>query len=73
MKHTILVKPGSKKNEVIESLEGELIVRTTARAHDGEANKAVVQILAKYFKVGKTKIKIVSGEKSKRKIIEVEE
>ena len=72
MKYTILVKAGSKKNEVVEVSEDELAVRTTARAHDGEANRAVVQILSKYFKVGKTRVNIVSGEKSKRKIIEIE-
>ena len=72
MKYTILVKAGSKKNEVMEVSEGELVVRTTARAHDGEANRAVVQILSKYFKVGKTRVKIISGEKCKRKIVEVE-
>ena len=71
MRFDVLVKTGSKKNEVIEGPEGELIVRTTVRAHDGEANKAIIQILAKHFKVGKTRVKIVSGEKSKRKIIEI--
>ena len=72
MRYTVSVKPGGSKNEVVENSPNELIIKTTARAHDGEANKAVVEILAKYFHVGKTKIKIVSGEKSKKKIIEVE-
>lgn len=71
MKYRVLVKPGSKKNEVVESTAGELTVRTTARAHDGEANKAVVAMLAKYFRVGKTRVKIVAGEKGKNKLIEV--
>lgn len=42
-----------------------------ARAHDGEANKAVVESLAKYFHISKSQVEIVSGLKSKKKIIEI--
>ncbi|MBQ3306133.1 DUF167 domain-containing protein [Candidatus Saccharibacteria bacterium] len=71
MKYTVQVKPGSK-NEGVELLEGgSLVVRTHARAHDGEANTAVIKLLAKHFKTAKSNLKIVAGEKSRRKVVDV--
>ena len=70
MKYSVLVKAGSAKDLVEETSDG-LVVRTRAKAHDNEANKAVIKLLSKYFDVGKTKIKIVRGETSKHKIIEI--
>ena len=50
-----------------------LVVRTHARAHDGEANKAVVKLLAKHFGVAKSCVRIISGATSKHKTIEITE
>lgn len=38
---------------------------------EGRANEAVIRILAKYFGVSKSQIKIVSGLKSRQKVIEI--
>lgn len=70
MKYSITVKAGSKV-EKVEKKDGGLVVFTHARAHDGEANKKVIEILADYFDVSKSQIEIVSGQKSKKKIINV--
>ena len=70
MKYSIKVKAGSKQ-EKIEKIGDELIVFTHARAHDGEANKKIVELLAKEFRVSKSQIEIISGQKSKKKIIEI--
>lgn len=73
MKYTVLVKPGSKVEGVFDDpSDGELIVRTHARAHDGEANAAVVKILAKHFGVSKSQVEIASGATSKHKIVVIE-
>lgn len=83
MKYAVLVKPGSKVEGVFDAegeplgasarveTGGELIVRTHARAHDGEANKAVVKLLAKHFGVAKSCVRIISGAGSKHKVIEI--
>lgn len=73
MIYYVTVKPRSFKEEVIGAGEGELIVRTRKKAHDGEANKATIELLAKYFGVSKTKIQIVKGATSKHKVIEISE
>lgn len=66
----IKVIPNAKKNEVIE--EGDrLKVRVTAPAIDGKANKAVAEILAEFFKVKKRDIRIIRGEKTREKVIEI--
>ena len=42
-----------------------------ARAVDGKANKAIIEYLASLLKVSKSKISIITGEKSSIKTIQV--
>ena len=70
MKYIVKVKPGASQEKIIHEAEGVLIIHMHARPHDGEANRALLEILAKYFGVPKTSIKIVSGLKSRTKIVE---
>ena len=70
MKYEVKVTPGAKKEEI--TVEGDKItIRTPKRAHDGEANEAIVKILAKHFHTGKSNVKIIRGQTSKIKIIEI--
>jgi len=68
----VRVVPNAKRNEISEKA-GKLKVRVTAPAVDGKANKASVKVLAEYFKVKKRNIRIIRGEKSREKVIEVTE
>ena len=68
--YLITVKTGSSQEKIIETAPNELTVYLRAKPHDGEANNALVKILAKYFKIPKTTIKIVRGAKSHKKTIE---
>ena len=70
MKYAITVKPGSSQEKIIETAPGELTVYLRAKPHDGEANDALIKLLAKHFKVAKTSIKITYGQKSRTKTIE---
>lgn len=70
MIYHILVKPGSSKDEIMDN-NSKLIVRTRKKAHDGEANKAVIELLAKHFDKPKTCIVIKSGANSHHKTIEI--
>lgn len=69
----IWVKPGSKKGNLVQpGDEGEpWTVFVTAKAVDGEANEAVISLLADFFKVQKRRVLIKSGHRSRRKLIEV--
>ena len=67
----IKVITNAKRNEVVEG-EGTLKVYVNAHPVDGKANKVVTEVLAEYFKVRKNSVKILRGEKSKEKVIEID-
>ncbi|MBR3253658.1 DUF167 domain-containing protein [Candidatus Saccharibacteria bacterium] len=69
--YKITVKPGSSQEKITETAPGELIVYLRAKPHDGEANEALIKVLAKHFKVAKTTIRIIRGAKSRQKVIEI--
>lgn len=69
-KYLITVKPGSSQEKITESSPEELVVYLRAKAHDGEANEALVKLLSKHFKIPKTTIKIIRGQKSRTKLVE---
>jgi uncharacterized protein YggU (UPF0235/DUF167 family) len=48
-----------------------LVVQTRARPIEGEANDAIVKMVATAFGTSKSKVHIVRGEKSKRKTVHV--
>jgi len=63
-------KPNSKKEEITK--EGDIYkVKVKTLAIDGKANKSVIEALADFFKVKKSKVKILNGEKSRKKLLEI--
>ncbi|HIE18162.1 TPA: DUF167 domain-containing protein, partial [Candidatus Bathyarchaeota archaeon] len=48
-----------------------IIVGLTSKPEKGKANLELIKKLAKYFKVSSSQIRIVSGLKSRRKIVEI--
>ena len=76
MKISIKVIPNAKQNEITEGGFDEsgariLKVRVNQPPEDGKANKAAIELLAKYLKVKKSAVSIISGETSRNKIIEI--
>ena len=71
MRISVRVKPGTKGATRLEKQEdGSFTAFLHARAHDGEANKALIELISDEFKVSKTSIQIVSGTKSRDKVLE---
>ncbi len=70
MQLNIKVIPNAKENS-IKKENNILKVRVTAPAVDNKANKAIIPLLADYLKTKKSKIRIIKGEKSRNKLIEV--
>jgi uncharacterized protein (TIGR00251 family) len=67
----IKVVPRSSKNK-IELVEGDALkIRLTAPPVEGRANAALVKFLAEALGISRAQIEIVSGEKSKQKIVRV--
>ena len=75
MQIDIKVIPGAKKNAIKQERdiwEGDAWkVYVSAPAVDGKANKALIGLLADYFKVRKSQIEIIKGLKSRHKTINI--
>jgi hypothetical protein len=72
MKIQVKVKPNSRSEEV--SHEGDdFVVKVREPPREGKANQAVIRLLAQHFGVPKSQVRILSGSKSKNKVIEVVE
>jgi len=71
MRYTVKVLPRAKVNKIVEESKGHLKVHLTAPAVEGRANEALVLALAEHFGVKKRQIRIIRGEKSREKVVEV--
>ncbi len=70
----VRVVPRAAKDEVSLSDSKEALkIRLTKAPVDGEANKALIKLLAKLFKIKKSSITITSGKKSRDKRVKIEE
>lgn len=67
----VWVQPGATKDEIIGFRDGFLRLRVKARPEKGEANKACQKILGAALKIAPEKVKIIKGEKSRRKFIKI--
>lgn len=72
MIYSVTVKPHSKKGPLVLSTgTNELTVYLREKPIDGEANQALIKLLADYFQVTKTSIHIKTGAHGRQKIIEI--
>ena len=65
------VIPRARQNKITTDVDGTLRVHITAAPVDGAANVAVVRALSEYFHVPKSQIKIIRGETSRDKAVEI--
>ena len=67
----IKVLPRSSVNGIM-GFEGNVLrVKVTAAPVDGSANQNLIQLLSKSLKVGKDSIRIMSGQKSRLKVVRI--
>ncbi len=73
MKVSVRIKPNSRhREEVVPNDDGSLTIYTKAPAIEGRANAAAIKLLAKYFKVAPSKVKLTRGATSKYKTFEID-
>ncbi len=72
MRIKVKVKPGSKREEVKELSPHYLEVRVSAPPEKGKANERVIELLAKHYGVRKSAVRIIRGETSREKLIEID-
>ena len=67
----VRVVPGASKSSIVEVKDDKLKIRIAAVPEDGKANEELRSFLAKALEIPKRDIVIVSGEKSRIKIVQL--
>ena len=68
----VLVVPRASRTAVGPTVGDRLRVAVTAPPVDGEANAAVIEVLAQAFGVRRAAVTIVRGERGRRKTVRIE-
>lgn len=71
MKFSVRVKPGAKNAAVERKSPTDLTVSVRERAREGKANRAVLRAIAEYLDISVSRVRIVTGETGRIKIVEV--
>ncbi len=71
MKIFVKAKPGAKENKIKKIDESHFEVSVNQPPKENKANFAVIELLADYFEVPFSGIRIISGATSKNKILEI--
>ena len=68
----VQVVPRASRSEVAGEHNGALRIRIAAAPVDGAANKEVIQLLAKSFRVSRSAVRILSGHNGRTKQVSIE-
>jgi uncharacterized protein YggU (UPF0235/DUF167 family) len=68
---SVKVKPRAKTAALSEQADGSWLAAVTAAPVDGQANAAVIALVAAHFGVRRSQVRIKSGASSRSKRIEV--
>jgi uncharacterized protein (TIGR00251 family) len=71
MRISIRVMPGAAQQRIITKPDSLMRVYLTEKPLNGKANNALIEVLASYFMVSKSRVRIVNGFKSRNKVIEI--
>jgi uncharacterized protein YggU (UPF0235/DUF167 family) len=68
----VRTKPNSKIEKVEKIGDNEFVVAVKELPIEGRANRAIIELLADYFKISSSRVRIKTGHFSKNKIVEIE-
>lgn len=71
MRIFVQAKPGAKKELVEKVSENTFIVFVKARPEKGLANEAVIKAIAKYLGIARSRVRMIAGQTSRKKILEI--
>lgn len=69
---SVKVTPRASCNALLPQPDGSFVAKVTAPPTDGAANRAVIRLLADYFDVPPSRIRLVSGASSRLKSFVIE-
>ena len=67
----VRVQPRASRDGIAGVVEGALKIRLCAPPLENQANEALVEFLAGVLKTAKSAVRILSGEQSRRKRVEI--
>ena len=67
----VKVFPNSRKEEIIKKSKDSFKIKVKEKPKMGKANKAVIKLLSKFFKIPQSKIRLIKGSKERNKIFEI--
>ena len=68
---SVRVQPRASKDELAGEMNGALKIRLQAPAVENRANDALIEFLAELLKTPKSAVRILSGDRSRTKRIEI--
>ena len=71
MRISVRVTPGAAKPGIYRIEDREFKVKVKSPPEKGKANKEVIERLAKFFNVSKSRVSIISGHTSRKKTVEI--
>jgi len=69
---SVKVQPNARQQEIQKINEGEYKVHVLSPPSEGKANKEVIDVIASYFHLPRSRVKIIRGRKSRKKIVILE-
>jgi uncharacterized protein (TIGR00251 family) len=71
MRINVHVTPRARHANIDRTERTRFRVAVTAPPHDGRANEEVIDLLAEYFRVPRSRVRIVRGHTARHKIMEI--
>lgn len=72
MRKSVKVKPNAKQTRLQEEPDGSLTVWLSVAPIGGQANTALIQLLAKTYGIAQSQVTIVRGHTARLKIVNLE-
>lgn len=69
----VKVSPGAGSDEIIKESEDSFSVAVKAKPIRGMANMAVVEVLASYFNIPDSNVRLVKGFRERNKVFDITE
>lgn len=65
----VYAQPGARRSGILGAYAGRLKVAVTEVAEKGQANSALIEVLAAAFNLKRAQVRMHSGETSRRKVL----
>ena len=68
----IHLQPGAKKSGIVGFREGILYAKVTSLPQKGQANKALVELMAQTLRIPKSAVNIIRGQSGRSKVVAIQ-